>query len=166
MRIIQSLEQVSLTDNLEVLTNFFSFQYDAVDQLVIDYISQHLSPGNTVIVHSGAWRFNLNAKYIEPTYLQYLNFNFPEPTYFIDNNKEDLLIKLANKFTNILFIDSPLTRYKTVDEINNFLANFPNSITAINIDLLIYNRLTTSIKKVVDQLNGRLVGNFIIKGNK
>ena len=63
MRIIQSLEQVSLTDNLEVLTNFFSFQYDAVDQLVIDYISQYLSPGNTVIVHSGAWRFNLNAKY-------------------------------------------------------------------------------------------------------
>ena len=36
----------------------------------------------------------------------------------------------------------------------------------INIDLLIYNRLTTSIKKVVDQLNGQLVGNFIVKGNK
>ena len=166
MRIIQSLEQVSLTNNLEVLTNFFSFQYNAVDQLVIDYISQHLSPGNTVIVHSGAWRFNLNAKYIEPMYLQYLNFNFPEPTYFIDNNKEDLLIKLANKFTNVLFIDSPLTRYKTVDEINNFLANFPNSITAINIDLLIYNRLTTSLDKVAEELNGRIFGRFIVKVNK
>jgi hypothetical protein len=165
MKIIQNFKQVKLVDDPKILTKFFNSQYNFVEQELIECVKLHLQPGNTVLVHSGSWRFDFVASSIEPSYLRELDFKFSKSTYFVDYHKEDLLIKLVNKFSNAVFIDSPLTRYKTVIELTEFFKQFPTSVAAIRTDLMLYNRLTTTIDDLVEQLNGVTVGRFVVIKN-
>jgi hypothetical protein len=166
MKIIQNFKQVELVDDIKILTKFFNRQYNPVPDELVEYVKTYFNFKNTVMVYSGAWRFNVEISYIEPCYLRKLEFNYPKLTYFVDHSNEDLLIKLVNKFSNIMFIDSTLTKYKTINELNALFNKFPGCVAAINTNLIIYNRLTTPLKKVAEQLNGRIVGQFIVKDNK
>lgn len=166
MKIIHNFDQVSLVSDVKILTKFFGQQYGTVSEKVLEHVKIHFSPGNTVILYSGAWRFKLNTNYIESDYLRDLEFDFPKFTYFINQSKEDLWIKIANKFANTAFIDSPLTRYKSISELNDFFKKFPGCVAAINTNLIIYNRLTTSLDQITEQLNGQLIDQFIIASTK
>jgi len=161
MKIIDSIKNQCLTNDVRLLTKFYQHAYPEFTNTVVDELSNKIQD-NSLIIHSGSWRFmNSSGTFVEPKHYQNLNINFPKLVLFVDHLQ--LLKQITKKYQQVLLIDSILTRYKTVEQIMNIVQEYHVNLTLINLDYLNFNRLTTTYDTVCKQLDGVLVENFVLK---
>lgn len=160
MKIVNTTKNLTLTSDQEILTKFYLHQYQSLDSMLP--LLKKIIDVNTFILYSGSWRFKeLDVHYLEPNYLKYSKIQFNKKTSFTDNL--DIIKNSANKFKNVTIIDSILTRYKSIDEINSIIKNFNIKLAFINIDYIHFNRLSNSYDSLCKKFNGYRIENFIVK---
>jgi len=132
---------------------------------------KNLCQGSTVVVYSGSWNLNINAVYLEPKHYQQAKFNFHPNTKFVDYPFNPAVKKMLSNHPvdSVLFLHSPLTKYKTPTQLIEFLEDFRcmikpqgSIIAVIELLFLNFNRLTNSYNDITKQLNAIKHGDELI----
>lgn len=172
MKIINSYQHADaqLKSDIDILAKLAIHNHKPVHSDVLNYVKT-LATGSTMVVHSGSWNYDIDAVYLESKNFQPLSLNFHPCTKFIDYPFNSMVEKLLfqNPVDCLLFLHSPLTKYRTIQQLDEFLKSFRNlvrpqgSIIAV-IDLLFlnFNRLTTGYQDVIQQLDAVRIHNDLV----
>ena len=168
--IIENIFSSDLTTDPKILANLYTHTKGSVAKETWKYVENNLLSDKVLFLHSGSWRFDADAVYIENDYLQNYLLSWHPNTKF-SNNINELLPGLVRsmKISDILMFHREDLRYKTLSEIEDFCDNFKKmfvgnislqvitSMTNICINRLRYNR-----KMIEDEYNVKLIGNDVV----
>jgi len=168
--IIENIFSSDLTKDPKILANLYIHTKGSIADDTWKYVENNLLSDKVLFLHSGSWRFDKDAVYIENDYLQNYSLNWhPNTKFSHDINK--LLPGLVRTMgiLDILMFHPEDLRYKTLTQIEDFCDNFKKmfvgnislqvitSMTNICINRLCYNR-----KTIEDEYNVKLLGNDIV----
>ena len=151
MRIIEKYSDAELKQDVATKTALVSRGYGSSVNLNL--------VGKTLVLFSGSWRFAADADYIEHKHLEELDLPFHKNTKFVSTVPFKLLSKILENYDNLVLANCIGFRYKTVEEINQVIAQYCSikptgcKLTAIiNLSTLRVNRLANDIDMICTQL--------------
>jgi len=171
---IESYDDPRVTLKDDVLTRevFAQRNYGVgVGVAVVSQIKSLMQLGRTHVMFSGGWNYDFNAVYFEQPEYKLLDKTFAGPCVFVDKQLSDQTqtILKNSPCDNLLFLNSTLLRYLTIDELNDQLSVYKKYITdtgiviaVVPMSLVKFNRLNVTKDLLLTMLNCTLVGNYLL----
>lgn len=171
---IESYDDLRVTLKDDAVTREVFAQRNYGDGVGVDVVSQIktlLLSGRTHVMFSGGWNYDFNAVYFEQPEYKLLDKTFVGPCVFIDKQLSDHThtILKNSPCDNLLFLNSTLLRYLTVDELDARLSAYKKYITntgiiiaAVPMSLIKFNRLNVTKELLLARLNCRLIGDYLL----
>lgn len=120
MKIVKNYNDTNLIDNQEVLDQRFQRTVYAMSSGLLEHVQSLLLPGNTVVMFSGSWRFNLDATYLEAKVFQKTKLPIHQRTWFVEPDNSELFNKVLEQLApkNLLLLHSGFfCNYESLDQI-------------------------------------------------
>jgi len=170
MKVIKNYSEAVLVDSPNSVNQRFEKSVYDIPSAVVDCVESLLLPGATVVMFSGAWRFKLDAFYIESNTFKNHTLALPEKTYFLDSENTALVNKIIHsiKPTNIAFLHSGFfCNYQSlntiIDNMNQYRVYQPKQILlSIPQNRIDFNRLKFSVDDIVMQYQTKLIEDSFI----
>jgi len=158
-----------VTDQAYVFDQWQSSLYPVPDS-VIDWVSNHLLDGQTVVLFSGEHRFDFDATYIEPNLLSNIKKQYRHPNViFADQNKPVTLNYALKKLNikNLLLLNTAhFIRYRHWEEILVDIQHLKQYSDRIIVTMPIlrfdFNRLKYSNQDIATKLGGVLLDDTVV----
>lgn len=155
--------------NNNFVTDQYKFSVYPLDDTIIEYVIEKLLPGLTVVLFSGGFRLQLDAKYIEPKMFANADVVWKPDTMFIDSGNQKMLKYVLSKLqpANILILNSGIfLQYRSWENIQQDINEFKKFSKQIVISLPVnrfdFNRLKYSYTDIAKKLNGNVINKTII----
>lgn len=174
MIIIESYNDPRITIKTDVQTQevFAQRNYrSGVGSIIITQIKKLMQPGRTHVMFSGGWNYDFDAVYFEQSQYKILNKTFTGPSAFVGQELSDTthVILKNNLCSNLLFLNSTILRYLTIEELNDRLSSYKQYITkdgiiiaVIPLSLIKFNRLNITKKLLSTALNCTVSGDYLV----
>jgi hypothetical protein len=167
---MQILSEILPLRRKEFIVDQYKSTLYPIPQAVLDYVTNQLLPGNTVVLFSGEHRFNLDATYIEPKFLLPLTTSTRNTKIiFADPGNTELLAYTLAKLQikNLLLLsNATFIRYRNWQEIKNdidYLKKYTKQlIVTLPITRFDFNRLKYSNNDIAVKLGGVLQEDTVI----
>ena len=170
MKVIKNYSEAVLVGSSNIVNQQFKKSVYDIPSAVIDCVESLLLPGATVVMFSGAWRFALDAFYIESNTFKNHTLALPEKTYFLDSENTALIDKIMHsiKPINIAFLHSGFfCNYQSlntiIDNMNQYRVYQPKQILlSIPQNRIDFNRLKFSVNDIAMQYQTKLIEDSFI----
>jgi len=174
MIIIESYNDPRITIKTDAQTRevFAQRMYGGgVGSIIVDQIKNLMRPGKTHVMFSGGWNYDFDAVYFEQSQYKILNKNFVGPFAFVDQQLSDTTqtILKNNLCNNLLFLNSTMLRYLSIEELNDRLSSYKQYITkdgiiiaVIPLSLIKFNRLNITKELLLTALNCTVSGDYLL----
>lgn len=170
MKIIKNYKQAKLIDSSVVVNQRFEKSVYNISTEIVNYIESLLLSGPTVVMFSGAWRFALDAVYIESNIFKNHTLALPSKTYFLDPQHTVLIDKIMHsiKPTNIAFLHSGFfCNYQSlstiIDNLNHYWKYQPKQILlSVPQNRIEFNRLKFSVDDIAQQYQTQVIEDSFI----
>ena len=167
MRILS--ETIPITDQ-KILIDQYQYSLYPIANSVIKCVADNLLPGETVILFSGHHRFNLDATYIEPTFLSTIDRPKQNSKIIFANQSDTKLLNYILKkmpITNLLVLNNAsFMKYRSCQEIKNDinqLKEFADQvIVTLPLNRFDFNRLKYSYHDIAAKLGGVVLDNTVV----
>lgn len=170
MKVIKNYSEAALIDSSDHVNQRFKKSVYDISSVVEDYVESVLLPGATVVMFSGAWRFALDAVYIESNMFKNHTLCLPKKTYFLDSENTALIDKIMHsiKPINITFLHSGFfCNYQSLNTViknmNQYRVYQPKQILlSIPQNRVDFNRLKFSVDDIARQYQTKIIEDSFI----
>jgi hypothetical protein len=168
--IIENIHDCALTKDLKVLANLYQNTKGKLNPETWKHVENNLSSDRILFLHSGSWRFQRNALYIEYDYLKDYPIDWHPNTKF-SNHGDQFLTGLVStlKISDVLLFHPVDVRYKTPIQIQDFCnklkKKFPFNTSlhlVTSMTNICINRLRYSRNMIENEFDVKLIENDII----
>ena len=170
MKVIKNYNEAVLVDSSDCVNQRFEKSVYDISSAVVDCVESLLLPGATVVMFSGAWRFALDAFYIESNTFKNHTLSLPKKTYYLDSENAKLIDKILHslKPVNIAFLHSGFfCNYQSlntiINNVNQYCVCQPKQILlSIPHNRVDFNRLKFSVDDIAQQYQTKIIEDSFI----